>query len=67
MSAQTMDARVSRIEGVLEQIDKRLDSIDRRLDGFDGRFSQIDQRFNWVTGLVVGTWITTILTILFHR
>lgn len=60
MSAQTLEARMSRVEGVLEQIDKRLDNIDRRLDGFD-------QRFNWLIGIVLGTWITTILTILFHR
>ena len=58
---------MSRVEGVLEQVDKRLDSIDRRLDGFDARFGQIDQRFNWVIGTILGTWITTILAILFHR
>jgi len=33
----------------------------------DQRFATIDQRFNWLIGIVVGTWITTILTILFHR
>jgi hypothetical protein len=60
MSTQTLDARMSRVEGVLEQVDKRLDNIDRRLGGFDARF-------NWVIGTVVGTWITTILAILFHR
>jgi tetrahydromethanopterin S-methyltransferase subunit G len=58
---------MSRVEGVLEQVDKRLDAIDRRLDGFDARFGQIDQRFNWVIGTILGTWITTILAILFHR
>jgi len=60
MSAQTLDARMggiearmARVEGVLEQVDKRVDSIDRR--------------FNWVIGLIVTSWMTTILTILFHR
>ncbi|HTU71401.1 MAG TPA: hypothetical protein VMF11_13910 [Candidatus Baltobacteraceae bacterium] len=65
---------MSHIEGAFDQVDKRLGSIDRRLDGFeqrffqiDSRFAQIDQRFNWVIGTIVGTWITTILAILFHR
>jgi hypothetical protein len=35
-----------------ERVDRRFDSMDRRLDGFDCRF-------NWLTGIVVGTWITT--------
>ncbi|MBV8582736.1 MAG: hypothetical protein JO160_07105 [Candidatus Eremiobacteraeota bacterium] len=60
MSTQTLEARMSRVEGILEQVDKRLDNIDRRLEGFDARF-------NWVIGTIVGTWITTILAILFHR
>ncbi|MBV8155787.1 MAG: hypothetical protein JOY98_15325 [Candidatus Eremiobacteraeota bacterium] len=57
---------MSRVEGVLEQIDKRLDSIDRRPDGFDHRFSQVDERFNWVIGTILATWISTMLAILFH-
>jgi len=60
MSTQALEARMSRVEGILEQVDKRLDNIDRRLEGFDARF-------NWVIGTIVGTWITTILAILFHR
>jgi hypothetical protein len=60
MSSQTLDARMSRVEGILEQVDKRLDGIDRRLDGFD-------QRFNWVIGTIIGTWITTMLAVIFHR
>jgi hypothetical protein len=31
------------------------------------RFNASDQKFTWVVGMIVGTWITTILTILFHR
>jgi tetrahydromethanopterin S-methyltransferase subunit G len=55
----------------------RFDEVDRRIDGrfgqtearfaqIDVRFAQIDTRFNWLIGIVIGTWITTILTILFH-
>lgn len=60
MSAQALDSRMSRVEGVLEQADKRLDNIDRRLEG-------IDQKFSWVIGTILGTWVTTILAILFHH
>lgn len=31
------------------------------------RFDAVDQKFTWLVGMIVGTWITTILTILFHR
>lgn len=62
----------------LNSIDARLNSIDARIAGVvtamearfgqvDRRFEQVDQRFLWLTGIVIGTWITTILTILFHR
>jgi len=76
-----MEERLSRLEGINEQIRDRLNSIDRRFDAIDRRFDSIDRRFGaidlrfesidrrflWLTGVVVGTWITTILTILFHH
>jgi hypothetical protein len=31
------------------------------------RFNAVDQKFTAMFGLIVGTWITTILAILFHR
>jgi tetrahydromethanopterin S-methyltransferase subunit G len=72
--AQPLEAQMAHLEGVVQQVGERLNSIDRRLDSMDGRFAQvdarfaqIDTRFNWLTGIVVGTWITTILTILFHH
>ncbi|HEX4013463.1 MAG TPA: hypothetical protein VHX17_06150 [Candidatus Cybelea sp.] len=81
MHAQPLDVRMAHLEGVVQQIGERLNSIDRRLDSIDGRFAQVDARFaqidlrfaqvdarfNWVIGVVIGTWITTILTILFHH
>jgi tetrahydromethanopterin S-methyltransferase subunit G len=60
MMAQSLEARIAHVEGAFDQVNERLGSIDRRLDG-------IDTRFNWLTGIVIGTWATTILTILFHR
>jgi len=66
-----MEGRIARLEGAYEQISDRLNGIDARLTGLehtiDTRFAQVDQRFTWLTGVVIGTWITTILTILFHH
>lgn len=78
MHAHPLDARLAHLEGAFIQmnerlsgIDRRMDSIDRRLDSFEHqtalRFDQVDRRFNWLTGLVVGTWVTTMLTILLHH
>jgi tetrahydromethanopterin S-methyltransferase subunit G len=65
---------MAHLEGAFHQVNERLGAIERRLDTMDGRFGQIDlrfnhvdSRFNWLTGIVVGTWVTTILTILFHH
>lgn len=63
--------RLSGIDLRLNGIDARLTgiewTIDRRFGRLEPRFAQIDARSLWLTGIVIGTWITTILTILFHR
>ena len=46
----TSDERISRLEGVYEQVDKRLDSIDRRL--------------NTLLILMCGSWVTIIVAII---
>jgi tetrahydromethanopterin S-methyltransferase subunit G len=67
-----------RLDSFAHTVALRFDEIDRRFEGcfgqtdsrfaqLDGRFAQIDTRFNWLIGIVIGTWITTILTILFHH
>lgn len=61
MPEATMEARIAHLEGACEQVSERLNSVDRRLDSLEQR---MDVRFNWLTGIVVGTWITTILTVL---
>ena len=70
MSAQPLEARMARLEGAFEQIGDRLNSVDRRLDSIDQRIGRLEQsfesRFTWLVGIIVGTWITTILTMLFH-
>jgi tetrahydromethanopterin S-methyltransferase subunit G len=60
----SMDGRFDRLE---QKLDLRFAAIDGRFGQIDQRFGQIDQRFNWLIGIVLGTWITTMLTILFHH
>ncbi len=85
MHAHPLEARMAHVEGAFNQVnerlgnvDRRIDNLERRLDSFENvtalRFDQVDRRFNWLTGIVVGSWLTmmatqltTILTILYHR
>ena len=78
MHAQPLEARLAHLEGAFVQFGERLNSIDHRLDTLenvmesrfslvDQRFALLDQRITWLIGIIVGTWITTILTILFHH
>ncbi|HEX3456407.1 MAG TPA: hypothetical protein VHR97_00485 [Candidatus Baltobacteraceae bacterium] len=71
MHVHSLEARMARVEGAFGQVNERLGGLDRRFDSFENltalRFDQMDRRFTWLTGIVVGTWVTTILTILFHR
>jgi hypothetical protein len=71
MHANPLDARMAHLEGAFGQVNERLGSIDRRLDGIDRRLDGIevrfDAKFNRLVGLVLGTWITTILTVIFHH
>lgn len=78
MHAHALEARIARVEGAFDQVNERLGGIERRIDSFENltalRFDQIDRRFNWLTGIVVGSWLTmmatlltTIFTILYRR
>jgi tetrahydromethanopterin S-methyltransferase subunit G len=76
MHAHPLEVRMAHIEGTFDQInerlgsidrrfesiDRRFESIDRRFESVDRRFDQVDRRFNWLIGIVVGTWITTMAT-----
>ncbi len=59
-----VDVRLTGIDARLTAIEH---TIDLRFSQLEPRFSQIDSRFIWLIGVVIGTWITTILTILFHH
>ena len=82
MSAQPWEARLAHLEGAFVQVGDRLNTIDRRIESLEdrmesrfsrleatleARFGQIDQRFMWLIGIVVATWITTMLTLIFHH
>lgn len=82
MTLPPLEARIAGLEGSYHQVSERLNSIDRRLDGFeqkmdnrfnamDGRFAAMDSKIDglqWrMTALIVGTWITVMLSIFFHR
>ena len=60
MHAHPLEARLAHVEEAFNQVNERLGNIERRLGGFD-------HRFNWLTGIVVGTWITTMLAVIFHH
>lgn len=75
MGAQALDLRIASLEGSYHQMSDRLNSIDRRLDGFEQkaevRFNALDSKIDglqWrMTALIVGTWITVMASIFFHR
>ena len=60
MYAHPLEGRIAHLEGAFDQVNERLGGIERRLDAVDARFTAIDHRFNWVIGIIVGTWLTTI-------
>ena len=60
MSAQPLEARFAQVVCAAEQFLDRLDRIDQRLDRLQQR---MDVRFSWVTGIVIGTWSTTMIAI----
>lgn len=62
----------------LNGIDMRFDGLDRKIDGLDRKidalrdsiatsFREVDRRFMWLIGMIVTSWVTTILAILLHR
>ena len=61
---RSMDSRFSQIDSRLGQMESRFES---RFNQMESRFGIIDQRFNWLIGIVVASWISTIVTVLFHR
>lgn len=62
-----VDRRFDQVDHRFEQMDNRFAQMDHRFAQMDHRFDQVDRRFTWLVGLVVGTWGTSILGIIFHH
>jgi len=66
-----LESRMAHLEGAFEQfgrslasIEGRFDAVDRKIDGrFDALDQKFDQRFMWTIGVVLSTWLTTILAV----
>jgi hypothetical protein len=55
--SSSLEERVARIEGIVEQMDKRLNHIKSEL-------RDLNNRFFWLLGVQISTWVTIILAIL---
>jgi SMC interacting uncharacterized protein involved in chromosome segregation len=67
----SLEERVARIEGILEQMDKRLNHMeseirDLRIDMRDLR-KDLNNRFYWLLGIQISMWVTIILVIIFVK
>ncbi|MGC2130683.1 MAG: hypothetical protein WA629_11375 [Candidatus Aquilonibacter sp.] len=83
MSAQPLEVRMAHLEGAFEQLDKRIENLERKVDGMrdvlDAKIDAVRESLNakfdtkidglqWrMTALIIGTWVTTMLAVLFHR
>jgi peptidoglycan hydrolase CwlO-like protein len=68
----TLEERVAKIEGILEQMDKRLSNVEDRLNHLGTRMDNLEARmdtnFKWIIGIMVTMWIAiTIEIIIFRR
>ena len=60
--------RLSRLEGLVEGIKLAIEQMDRRLTNLEQTMRQMMESQSsaqrWIIGIILGTWMTTILTIL---
>jgi len=61
---RSIESRFNQVDARFGQVESRLTQMESK---FEARFTIIDQRFNWLTGILVATWISTIVTVLFHH
>jgi hypothetical protein len=62
LRAVSLEERVARIEGILEQVDKRLNHLE---SGVRELRRDLNNRFFWLLGVQISMWVTIILAILF--
>jgi chaperonin cofactor prefoldin len=68
MKEGSLEERVARIEGILEQMDKRLNHIESEIRDLRSELGDLRRDLNnrllWILGILITMWITIILTIL---
>lgn len=64
MGTNAIEIRLAHLEGAYEQVDRRLIAIEGRLGDLD---RHIDAVFFRLVTLMLGTWITLMLAVLFAR
>jgi predicted nucleic acid-binding Zn-ribbon protein len=77
----SLEERVAKIEGILEQMDKRLNHLENEIRDlrayFESEFKglrgeigdlrrDLNNRFLWILGVQITMWVTIILAILFR-
>jgi hypothetical protein len=61
LRAVSLEERVARIEGFLEQMDKRLNHLESEVRELR---RDLNNRFFWLLGVQISMWVTIILAIL---
>jgi hypothetical protein len=69
----SLEERIARIEGILDQMDKRLNHIESEVRDLRSELRSeirdlkrdLNYRFYWLLGVQLSMWVTIILTILF--
>jgi chromosome segregation ATPase len=75
MKEGSLEERVARIEGILEQMDKRLNHIESEIRDLRAEIRDLrseigdlrrdlNSRFLWILGVLITMWVTIILAIL---
>jgi chromosome segregation ATPase len=68
MKEGSLEERIARIEGILEQMDKRLNHIESELRDLRSEIGDLrrdlNNRFLWILGVLITMWVTIILAIL---
>ena len=61
LRAVSLEERVARIEGFLEQMDKRLNHLESEVRELR---RDLNNRFFWLLGVQISMWVTIILAVL---
>jgi chaperonin cofactor prefoldin len=64
----SLEERATRIEGILEQVDKRLNHLESDISELRDEIRELrrdlNNRFFWLLGVQISMWVTIILAIL---